>query len=80
MPARYVDPENARGNLPEGQFLLTSGVSDAIVETGLPIDRRYDPLEELARIRQIYAREANSVSRPRAAISFNTHRSLRRGV
>ena len=77
MPARYVDPEKSIGNLPEGQFFLTSGVSDAIVETGLPFTRVYAPAEELHRIRQIFARQAAMPAG--RTIAFNAHRSLRRG-
>jgi hypothetical protein len=52
--------------------------SDNIVETGLPYSRRYDPTEELARIRGIYAAEAAGARAPRApSASFHT-RSLRR--
>jgi hypothetical protein len=57
--------------------LLSFGVSDEIVETGIPVSRRYDPLAELARIRGVLARQANA--RPRPSITYNSHRSLRRG-
>jgi len=57
--------------------MLTSGVSDAIVEVGLPYSRRYDPVEELGRIRQIFARQAAMPAG--RTIAFNAHRSLRRG-
>jgi hypothetical protein len=82
LPARYVDPETARGNLPEGQHLFRSsdGFSDTVVERGIPFSRVYDASEELWRIRrQIYPRPAGSPGRPRASVAFNTHRSLRRG-
>jgi hypothetical protein len=51
LPARYVDPETARGNLPEGQTAF--GSQETIIEYGLPFSRVYDRVEELHRIRGI---------------------------
>jgi hypothetical protein len=76
LPVRYVDPENAKGNLPEGQTLF-AGVSDEVIEVGLAFSQIYDPVAELQRIRAIFARQAGSHARPRA-VAFNQHRSLRR--
>jgi len=74
---RHRDHNDLVGNLDPAQFMLTSGVSDAIVEVGLPYSRRYDPVEELGRIRQIFARQAAMPAG--RTIAFNAHRSLRRG-
>jgi hypothetical protein len=59
-------------------FGSTEGFSDNVVETGLPIGRRYDAAAELGRIRGLWARQANA--RPRASVAFHQNRSLRRGV
>jgi hypothetical protein len=54
------------------------GYSNVVIETEIPFDRRYDRLDELARIRGIWARQANA--RPRVRPAFIQNRSLRRGV
>jgi hypothetical protein len=77
LSARYVDPQKSVGDLMPGQHLFTSGVSDAVVEVGLPFTRVYDPVEELARLRGIWARQAARRLPPAGANTFH-HRSLRR--
>jgi hypothetical protein len=57
-------------------FRLPMPSQETIVETGLPFSRVYDPLEELWRIRQIYAHEAAMPPR-RSQPTFRS-RSLRR--
>jgi hypothetical protein len=52
--------------------------SDSLTETGAYFSRRYDPVAELARIRGVWARQANA--RPRLRPAFIQNRSLRRGV
>jgi hypothetical protein len=62
----------------EQLFQMEQGLSDTIVEVGLPCSRAYDGDAELWRIRRTWASEAAGfrASRPRPA-SFR-HRSLRR--
>jgi hypothetical protein len=79
MTARWKDPQASIGDLMPGQSLFQTGVSDEIIDRGIPYSRIYDPVEELGRLRQIYAREAARRPRPAGANAFH-HRSLRRGV
>jgi hypothetical protein len=79
LPARWTDPESARGNLPDGQPIFASaGFSDFVVERGLPYSRSYDPLAELERIRRIFAVQAALPVRRAAANTFHHPRHLRR--
>lgn len=76
MPSRWTDPEKARGNLEPGEIAF--GLSDALVETGLPLERSYDYQVELARIRSIYRAEAAGQRAPRPPSAKYQSRSLRR--
>jgi hypothetical protein len=77
MTARWKDPQASIGDLPEGQVLFQTGVSDVIIDRGIPFTRVYDPVEELARRRGNVARLAHA--RPRVRPAFIQNRSLRRG-
>jgi hypothetical protein len=54
------------------------GVSNTLVETGLPFARTYDPQAELERIRAIYRAEAAGQRAPRQPTAKFHFRSLRR--
>jgi hypothetical protein len=81
LPTRWHDPEKDIGNLEPGQSAFPAALREqsceTIVEYGLPFSRKYDPVEELGRIRNIYAAEATTPPR-RPQPPFRT-RSLRRG-
>jgi hypothetical protein len=57
---------------------IVSGWSNVIIDRGIPFSRIYDPVEELGRLRQIYAARAGMRPRPAGALAFRQNRSLRR--